>query len=112
VATILVRLNMVSRAFARGGGRSSKGALLQDGDRRQRLPLDKLEDGAAAGRDVGDAVLDPVLLDGGQRVAAAGEREGLAARYAHGDGARALAELRELEDSHRAVPDDGAGALQ
>src|ERR1700722_15071203 len=106
----------VAPIFAR---RSVAGAALcpprtlpRPGDRRQRLALDELEEGAAAGRDVGDAVLDAVLLDGGQCVAATGEREGLAARNRLGDRARALAELLELEHAHRAVPDDGACVLQ
>src|SRR6266404_9026850 len=105
VATILVRLN-------NGAGRSATCALHEYGDRRQGLALHELQECTATGRDVGDAVLDPVLLDGGQRVAAAGERKGLAARYAQGDGARAFTELRELEHPHRPVPDDGAGVLQ
>src|SRR5579871_4561931 len=106
VATILAR--RLSIPF----GSSSIGALLQHGDRRQRLALDELEKGATTGRDIGDTILDAVLLDGGERIAAAGEREGLAARNGHSDGARAFAELVELEHPHRAVPDGGTGRLQ
>src|SRR5215472_7290378 len=105
VATILVRLSM---AASRPSGRRP---LLEHGDRRQRLAFHELEEGSAAGRDVGDAVLDPVLFYGGEGVAAAGEREGLAARDRLRHGARAFAELLELEYADRAVPDDGARGL-
>src|SRR5215472_14079344 len=105
VATILVRRSC-------GWPGSATGALLEHGHCRQRLALDELEECAATGGDVGNAVLDAVLLDSGERVAAAGERECLAARDGLGNDARALTELLEFEDAHRAVPDDGAGGLQ
>ena len=82
---------------------------LQDVDRRQLLALDELEERAAAGRNVGNAVLDAVLLDGRQRVAAARQRERLGARDGVGERAGALAELIEFEHAHRPVPEDGAG---
>ena len=85
-------------------------ALLQDVDRRELLALDELQECAAAGRYVGNAVLDAVLLDGGERIAAARERKGLAARDGVGEGAGAFAELIELEHADRAVPENGAGA--
>src|SRR5579863_3569000 len=105
VATILVRLSMALPASSGGG------PLFENGDRRQRLAFHELEERAAAGRHVGNPVLHAVFLDGGERIAAAGERERLAARDAERDGARALAELLELEHPDRTVPDDGAGGL-
>ena len=50
-------------------------ARLQHRHRRQRLAFEELEEGAAAGRDVADPVRDAELRDGGERVAAAGDRE-------------------------------------
>ncbi len=107
VATILVR---------RAG--SSFRVCRIDSSRRRDLPalprpaalaFDELEECAAAGGDVGDSVLDAVFLDRGQRVAATGQRERLAARDGVGDRARAFAELVELEHADRAVPQHGAG---
>src|SRR5579863_9427853 len=106
VATILVRRSC--RSF----GRSAMGALLEHGNGRQGLALDEFQEGAAASGDIGNAVLDAVLFDGREGVAAAGKRERLAARDGAGDGARALAELLEFEHPYGAVPDDGAGRLQ
>src|SRR5262249_49360881 len=105
VATILARRSSAS-------GASAMGTLLEDRDRRQCLALDELEERAAAGGDVGNAVLDAVLLEGREAIAAAGERERLAARDAECNRARAFAELLELEDPYGSVPDDGAGRLQ
>ena len=48
------------------------GALLQHRHRRQRLALHKFQEGPTAGRDVGYTILDAVLLDRRQRIAAAG----------------------------------------
>jgi hypothetical protein len=42
----------------RAGRLARGGALLERGDRRKRLALDELEEGAAAGRDVGNVVPD------------------------------------------------------
>src|SRR5579862_8112548 len=83
VATIFVRLST-------GAARSTTGALLEHGDRGQGLAFDELEERATAGGDVRNAVLDAVLLDGGQGIAAAGQRERLAARDRLRDGPRAL----------------------
>ena len=55
---------------------------------------------------------DAVLLDGRDRIAAACDRERRTARDRLRDHARAFAELVELEDADRAVPDDRACALQ
>ena len=77
---------------------------------RQSLAFDEFEERAAAGGDVGDAVLDAVLLDRRQGIAAAGERKRLAAGDRIGDRLGALAELIEFEHPDRAVPDDGARA--
>src|SRR5215468_6456477 len=110
VATILARLSSVP--LVPSFGLSLTGALLEHRHCRQRLALDELEERATARGDIGDAVLDAVFLDRRKRVAAAGERECLAARDCLSDGAGALTELLELEHTHRAVPDDGAGSLQ
>ena len=59
---------------------ASCGALLENFDRGKFLAFDEFEECAAAGRYVGNAVLDAVFLDGGERIAAAGQRKGLAAR--------------------------------
>ena len=55
--------------------RVSPGAGLQHRHGRQRLALEELEERAARGRDVGDAVGDAELVDRRERVAAAGDRE-------------------------------------
>src|SRR5690606_22461809 len=78
-------------------------------DRGQRLALEELEEGAAAGGDVGHAVGDPVLVDRGQRVAAAGDRKRIRRRDRARQGFGALAEGVELEHANRPVPDHGAG---
>jgi hypothetical protein len=49
------------------------------------------------------------LGDGGQRVAAAGDREGFGVGDGGGHHLGAAGELRQFEDADRAVPDDGAG---
>ena len=77
--------------------------------RGQLLALDELEKCAAAGGNVGDAVLDAVLLDGGERIATTRERERLAARDGVRQRARAFPELIELEYAHRAVPENRTG---
>src|ERR1700749_2589102 len=81
--------------------------LLQRRNGWKLLALDELEESAAARRDVGNPILDVVFLDRRQRVAAACKRKGFAAR----DGMRyrpcPLAELLELEDADRSVPQDG-----
>ena len=79
-------------------------ASLEDVDGGQLLAFDELEESAAAGGNVGNAVLDAVFLDGGERIAAARQRESLAARDRVGERAGALAELVELEHPDRPVP--------
>src|SRR5437660_3985904 len=118
VATIFVRRSIVFLPAARVPQRlrvmhiSSTRALFQHRDGGQRLAFDELEKRSATGRDVRDAFLDAVLLDGRQRVAAAGEGECLAARDRLRDGAGALAELLELEHPDGSVPEDRARGLQ
>src|SRR5258706_8411306 len=105
VATILVR-RAVSMA-----DRSYSGARLQHGDRRQRLAFHEFQECAPARGNVGDAVFDAVFLDARQRIAATGEGVGAAAGDRIGDGARAFAELIELEHAHAAVPQHRTGRL-
>src|SRR5919199_2072762 len=87
--------------------------LRQDRHTGQLLALDVLQGSSATGRDVAHPVLEPELLDGGDRVAAPDDARGtsLAGR---GDGASdafgAPGESLDLEDAHRAVPEDGLRA--
>jgi hypothetical protein len=88
-------------------------SLLQRRDGGQLLALEKLEKRAATGRDVRDVVADAELLDGRERVAAAGDRESLA----RGDGPRATRRVPAANSGFSntpsgAVPNDRAGALQ
>src|SRR5690606_33550222 len=69
-------------------------ALFEDRDRGQALAFEELEKRAAAGRDIRDVRADPELLDRGERVAAAGDRERAARRDRFRDAARAGGELR------------------
>src|SRR5690606_31679029 len=105
VATILVRRRKASALVTA----LPFGAFFQRRYRRQALAFHELEEGAAAGRNVGNTFAHRVLLAGGERVAATGQREGLAVGDGIGDHARALAELVELEHTHRAVPQHRAG---
>src|SRR3954453_7240836 len=73
---------------------------------REFLAFEQLERGAAAGRDPGDPVGEAHLLDRADGVAAADDRVGAGVRHRVGDGLRAVGEARELEDAHRAVPED------
>jgi hypothetical protein len=86
--------------------------LGQDLERRQRLALQHLQEGAAAGGDVAHVLLDAVLGDRGQGVAAAGDAEGAGWRRWRGPWSRCRGEGVELEHADRAVPDDGAGGLE
>src|SRR6185437_12639606 len=56
-----------------GGRGGHSGALLEHRDGWQALALDELEEGTTSGGDVGDAVLHAILLDRGERIAAAGQ---------------------------------------
>src|SRR5690348_12434128 len=96
----------LSACTCRGSGIS--GALFQHRDRGELLALEELEEGAATSRYVGDAIRHAVLVERRQGVAAAGDREGLAAGDGLGQRACTLAELVELEHAHRTVPHDGA----
>ena len=78
------------------------------GHARQDVALEQLEAGAAAGRDVIDAVGEAGLRDGRDRVAAADDGVARAGGDRLGHGARAGGERRELEGAHRAVPEHGA----
>ena len=85
------------------------GALFQYGDGWQGLAFEEFQEGAAAGRDVADIFGDVELGDGGQRIAATGDREGLGVGDGGSQHLGAAGELRQFEDADRAVPDDGAG---
>ncbi len=65
------RCGYASRAGAQPGARSARISK-----RRQRLAFQHFQEGAAAGGDVAHVLLDAVLGDGRQRVAAAGDAEG------------------------------------
>ena len=75
----------------------------------QFLALDQLERGAAAGREVGDAVGEPELGQRRRGVAAADDRGRLGRGHRLGDGPGPGRERLELERAHRAVPEHGAG---
>src|SRR5690606_33117795 len=85
---------------------------LQHRQARERLALDVLEHGAAAGGDVADGLGQAGLVERGHRVAAADDREGAAGGglgEGAGDGEGALGERGHLEHPHRAVPDHRRG---
>jgi hypothetical protein len=71
---------------------SARRAPLQDLEGRQGLALQHLQEGAAAGGDVAHLLLDAVLGDGRQRVAAAGDAEGGRLGDGLGDGPGAVGE--------------------
>src|SRR5690606_27269796 len=81
----------------RGAASARRGTLLEHGNGREPLALEKLEERPAPGRDVRDAVADAELLDGGEGVASADDRERLARRDGFADPARARGELGMLE---------------
>ena len=89
--------------------------VLQDGDAGQHLALEELEAGAAAGRDVREAIGELQLLDRGHGVTAADHDRravvGLGREEAR-HGARAVPEGGHLEDAQRAVPEDRLGGGQ
>ena len=88
------------------------GALLEDFDGRQFLAFEELEEGAAAGGNVGNFVFDAVFGDGGERVAASGNRERPRRRNCPGHALGTRAELIELEYSDRPIPDYGSRRVQ
>src|SRR5919106_2220446 len=92
--------------FAAMIGVRSATSVLQHPDARQRFPLEELERGPAAGGQVIERALQAGALDGEERVAATDDRErgGAGDRGSHA--ARAGREGLELEDAHRAVPQD------
>src|ERR1700689_2122815 len=75
----------------------------------QRFALDQLQGGAAAGREVIHRVLQPELRERRRGVAATddGQTGGPGDGLRHGE--RAGGEGLELEGTHGAVPEDGAG---
>src|SRR6185436_13967405 len=81
-------------------------------DGGELLPLEELEERAAGGRDVADALVDLELVDRGDGVAAAGDGEALGAGDRLGHRFGPLGERLLLEHPDRPVPDDGAGLLE
>src|SRR5439155_20279953 len=79
-------------------------ALHQDFDRRQGLAFQKLQEGAAAGRDIADLVGNLVFGNRGQRIAAAGDRKRVRLGNRQRQGPGSCTELVELEHADRAVP--------
>src|SRR5687767_2376345 len=84
----------------------------QRGDGGKLLSFQKLEERAAGGGDVVDALVDLELVDRRDGIAAAGDRERVGGRDRAGKRLRALRERLLLEHADRAVPDDGAGVLE
>src|SRR5688500_20352708 len=72
------------------------------------LALEEVEEGAAGGRDVVDALVDLELVDRGDRVAAAGDRERLRARDRFRERLRPLGERLLLDYAPGPVPHEGA----
>src|SRR6266702_6408139 len=115
VAATVLRGDLPPRAFAdlaEGERVATLSPRFQNFDRRQLLALEEFEEGAAARRNIADLVMDAVLGDRRERVAAACNRE----RRRLGDRVsqrlRAVAELVEFEYADRAVPHDRAGFFQ
>src|SRR6266550_4216530 len=77
-----------SRAWEALLGVRSAGPLLEDCNRRQRFPLEKLEECAACCRDVRDPVGDAEFVDSGDGVAASGDRKRVRCSDRFGEGAR------------------------
>src|SRR3569832_1036872 len=67
-------------------------ALFQDLERGKFLAFQNLEERAAAGGDVADVLVDAVLRDGRERVAAARDAEGVGRGDRAGDRLRAVRE--------------------
>ncbi len=82
----------------------------EGGDAGEGFAFEELEGGTAAGGDVGDAIGDACLVDGGDGVSTADDRGGVVVGGdGFGDGVGAGGEGRELEDAHGTVPDNGFG---
>ena len=76
-----------------------------------RLPSRNSSDAPPAGRDVLDLVCHPGLLDGGDGIAAAHDRDGGSIlRQRFRDAGCAAGKGRHLKDAHGPIPDDGAGS--
>ena len=84
--------------------------LCQCGDAGEGFAFEEFEAGSASSGDVGDAVGDAGLLDGRDRVSASDDGGGVVvACDGCGDLVGAVGEGGHFEDTHGAVPDDGAG---
>ena len=69
-------------------------AFFKNSDGWQGFAFEEFQEGTAAGGDVADVVVDVELGDGGQRVAAAGNREGFRVGDGGGHHFCAAGELR------------------
>src|SRR5690606_25550665 len=91
-ALAIIRVCLAPLRPARSGAASPARffrPILERGDGGQAFAFEELEEGAAAGRDIGDIVGDAELLDGGERIAAARDRERAARGHRLRDPARA-----------------------
>src|ERR1700738_316693 len=82
--------------------------LLENRYSRQFPPLEVLEGGSAACRDVREAAGEAERIDGGGGVAATDESVSAGTRDRLSNTAGSVAEVRDLEHAHRAVPDHRA----
>ncbi len=80
-------------------------------DTGQDLTLEELERSTATGRDMRHLVGEAEQLDCCGRVAAADDGDGRGLGQSLGHFTRSDCEVIEFEDTHRAVPDNGAGFL-
>ena len=97
------------RAHA-GAGRSG-GTLRQYGDGRQHGAVQALEECTTAGRDIGDPVQQVRYFSSAASVSPPpATLKAFELGHRLGNPPRAPAELVDLEDANRTVPDDGSGA--
>src|SRR3954467_15691208 len=83
-------------------------SVLQDLDAGELLALEVLEAGTSTGRDVSErGLVEAEGAYGGRGVAAADHGEPVDLGQRLGDGSGAGRERVDLEDPHRAVPEDG-----
>src|SRR5579859_4069404 len=86
--------------------------IFQDGNAGKCLALEVLEGGASAGGDPREAAVQSQRFDGGDRVTPTDQRVCPAPGDGPAERLGAVAEVLDLGDSHRAVPDHRAGGPQ